>query len=71
MTRLSPHPGCATDDAPVAGSSGAVAGDPAGAMRLSGRNLRNERARVLAGLPLGTGVVASLQAAHTTVSAPI
>ncbi|MFX4293417.1 hypothetical protein [Streptomyces bohaiensis] len=71
MTRLSPHTGCATDDAPVAGSTGSAPGDPAGAMQLSGRNLRNERARALAGLPLGTGVVASLHAAHTTVSAPI
>lgn len=73
MTRLSPHTGYSTDDAPVAGATGTTRAqeDPAGALRLSGRNLRNERARVLAGMPLGTGVVASLHAAHTTVSVPI
>ncbi|MEE1752954.1 hypothetical protein [Streptomyces sp. SP18CS02] len=53
--------------------AGAVRGaEPAaGRIRLSGRDRATARTRVLAGLALGTGLVAILNDIDTTVSVPI
>ncbi|MFE1905506.1 hypothetical protein ACFW96_17870 [Streptomyces gardneri] len=51
------------------GATGAV--EPAGRIALSGRDRATARARALAGLALGTGLVAILSDIDTTVSFPI
>ncbi|MFE1551479.1 hypothetical protein [Streptomyces sp. NPDC058718] len=51
------------------GATGAV--EPAGRIALSGRGRATARTRVLAGLALGTGLVAILNDIDTTVSVPI
>ncbi|MDX2291140.1 MULTISPECIES: hypothetical protein [Streptomyces] len=54
-------------DAPEAGGTA----EPAGRITLSGRDRTTARARALAGLALGTGLVAILNDIDTTVSLPI
>ncbi|MFI6039783.1 hypothetical protein ACIBBD_37765 [Streptomyces sp. NPDC051315] len=49
----------------------ARAAEPAGRITLSGRGRATARTRVLAGLALGTGLVALLNDIDTTVSVPI
>ena len=44
--------------------------DPAGGIRLSGRNRVCARAQVLAGLVLSSGIVIALSTMDTSVSAP-
>ncbi|MEV0041900.1 hypothetical protein [Streptomyces sp. NPDC050804] len=44
--------------------------EPADTISLARRNLACARVRILAGLTLGSGIVITLSAVHTTVSSP-